>query len=135
MTFPLQAGYRTVDAIVFNPLWMPGEHPIFQEYIIAGGQSLAAGSVLGLISASGKLVLSALAAGDGSQTPMAILPQPINTYASDGATPQDMWFSVLVHGRVNPTALVFGTGQTIANTKELLRANAIHLVAPIYSGG
>jgi hypothetical protein len=35
-----------------------------------------------------------------------------------------------VHGRVNPEALVFGAGQTEANTKAAMRAAGIYYVHP-----
>lgn len=134
MSLPYPARMNTVDAITFNTLLLPGEKPVFQNYVIAGGQTLKAGSVLGRITASGKLKLSASAAGDGSQTPIAVLNQALSTYDVDGTTALDMPMSVIVHGTVNASALVFGTGHTVASTREALRDGGIHVGNLTYSG-
>jgi hypothetical protein len=131
--FPATAG--VVDAIVFNPLWLPGHNPRFENYTILAGQNLAAGSVLGLITASGKLVLSLLAAGDGSQAPMAVLAHDIKTYDIDGVTGLDMKASVIVdEAYLNETALIIGTGHTVATVKDAFRPLGMLLRAPGFSG-
>ena len=134
MSIPNPARAGVVDAIVFQQLLLPGHKPDFMSYTIAGGQSLPAGAVLGRITASGKLVLSVLAAGDGSQVPAYILPEPVNTFAADGVTALDMSLSVYVGGYFNAAALTFGAGQTIALCQEQLRAARIFTNAPLYSG-
>lgn len=134
MSIFTQAKYRAVDAITFKTLILPGETPVFMNYTLGGGQTLYAGSVLGRITATGKLVLSTSAAGDGSQVPMAVLNQNVSTYDIDGTTALDTPMSVIVHGMLNSDALVFGTGQTIANCVEYLRDAGIHTRRPGYSG-
>lgn len=133
MSVPTFARSRVVDAIGFNALFLPGRQPEFMVYTIKGGQRLLAGSVLGRITATGKLVLAEAAAGDGSQTPMAVLPYNLNTYDADGNA-KDMTSQVVVKGHLNETALVFGTGLTIASTRDTLRAAGILTRAPGYSG-
>lgn len=125
---------RSVGGIVHIPLWMPGQHLRFMNYTIKGGQTLKKGSVLGQITLSGLLVLSASAAGDGSQVPMAILGEDLATFDTDGTTNLDMKFSVAVTATVNPGALVLGTGHTIASITAALRDRGIFLSAPGYSG-
>lgn len=138
MTLPYPARSRVVDSITFNPLFAPGERPVFMNYTLLGGQQLIQGSVLGRITASGLLVLSDPAAGDGSEVPMAILCEDVSTYAADGVTPYDTPVSVAVHGAFNPTALTFGPTvllpARIATVCEQLRAVGIHTRAPGYSG-
>lgn len=129
---PARAG--VVDAITYNTLLLPGEKPVFMNYVLDGGQKLKAGSVLGRVAATGKLVLSAAAAGDGSQTPIAVLNQNVNTYDVDGVTPRDTPMSVIVHGTLNGSALVLGAGHSLATVTEPLRANGIHLGNAVYSG-
>jgi len=133
MSLPHPAGMRVVGAIVYNPLLMPGECPEFMAYTIKGGQTLKAGSVLGVITATGKLLLSASAAGDGSQTPMAVLLEPVTTKDAAGAD-LDMVIEVAVSGMFNETALVFGAGHSIATTRESLRGANIYTRRPGYSG-
>lgn len=135
MTIPsLRARHNTVDAISFEQLIMPGAKLVYENYIIKGGQVLAAGSVLGQITSGGKLQLTASAAGDGSQTPMAVLMEPLSTYDTDGTTPLDMSFQVLVAGKLNAQALVLGAGHTIASVKTALRDRGIFLTSQHYSG-
>lgn len=138
MTLPYPARSCVVDSITFNPLFMPGEKPVFMNYTLKGGQKLIQGSVLGRITASGLLVLSDPAAGDGSEVPMAILCENVSTYAADGVTPRDTPVSVCVHGMFNQTALTFGASVTtpaqIKTVCEQLRALGIHTRAPGYSG-
>ena len=109
MSFSYPAVDRTVDSIVFIPLWLPsGTKPVFEVYTILCGQTLPAGAVLGRITASGKLQLAVAAAGDGSQVPMAVLQENLATFAADGVTPLDMTLSVAVTGYFNAAALYFG---------------------------
>ncbi len=55
--------------------------------VLIAGQNLAAGAVLGRITASGKLTLLAPAASDGSQIAVGLLPRPGDATTGDlGAT-------------------------------------------------
>lgn len=134
MSNPFPAASGIVDSIVHNGLWLPGKSPVFMTYTLIGGSTYLAGSVLGRVTASGKLKLSASAAGDGSQAPMAILPHDVSAFAADGTTAEDKTVAVAVQGYVNETALVLGAGHTIASVKEALRALGMFLRAPGYSG-
>lgn len=134
MSIPFPAKSRVVDSIVHNDLMLPGKTPVFVTFTLTGGAKYLAGSVLGRVTATGKLVLSASAAGDGSQTPIAVLPHDVAAYAADGVTGEDKTVAVLVEGYVNETALVFGAGHSIATVKPLLRATGVQMRAPGYSG-
>lgn len=68
---------------------------------VAQAGVIAAGSVLGQIDASGKLVVCDAAAVDGSKVPVAILPEAIDTTAGDVS------FAVYVAGEFNLDWLVF----------------------------
>lgn len=121
---PHPAKTAAVGALTYQHFLMPGGEVVYEPFTILTGQVLLKGSVLGQVTASGKLVLSASAAGDGSQNPMAILGEDLDTTAGD------VNFSVIVHCRVNPEALVFGAGQTEANTKAAMRDAGIFYVHP-----
>jgi hypothetical protein len=71
---------------------------------------------------TGKYILSALADVDGTQIPDCILAQDTNASAGDVAT------IAYFNATVNQNALIFGTGQTIANCMETLRTKDIQLV-------
>lgn len=121
MSFSYPAVDQVVDAYIPMQLWLPGGHkPVFIPYVIKGGQTLLRGSVLGLITATHKVVLAVAAAVDGSQIPFAILPEDIASFASDGVTALDMSASIAVRGHVNVTALTFGLGRTWLNSQGIL---------------
>lgn len=82
---------------------------------IAGGQTLQGGSVLGVITASGKLKLCDSAAADGSQTAKYILTRDVD--ASGG----DITVKVLKAGVVNAAKLIFGGSDTLADHDDELR--------------
>lgn len=85
---------------------------------------LTRGTLLGKITASGKYIKSASAAGDGSQTPDAILAEDVDATAADKEA------MVYYTGDFDETAVTFGTGHTAASVREGLRAKGIHLITP-----
>jgi len=100
-----------------------GDFPLVtRSGILAAGQNLKRGAVLGRITASGKLVLSASASSDGSQGVFAIL-------ADDeaDATAEDVGVTVYITGQFNSPNLTFGTGHTAASTRDTLRTLSIHI--------
>jgi len=133
-SLPYPNRFRTVDALVPNPLLLPGKKHLTQPFTILGGQRLLAGSVVGVVTASGKVVLSLSAAGDGSQVPIGILAEDVNSYAFDGVTALDVGAPVYVEGVFNATALTLGTGQTVAGITAAFAARAIYLQNPGFSG-
>ena len=136
MTTAHPASYKTVDAAVYAQLDLPGGKMSFMPYILAGGQSLPPGSVVGLCTSGpnvGKVVWCSLGATDGSQTPVGTLREP--GYSYDGAgNPLDVSMSVMVTGRINRLLMNFadGIGGTIGQT-EALRAIGITTDEPAFS--
>jgi len=99
-----------------------GRFPLVTDTVtLVSGQNLKRGAVLGKITASGKYTLSLSAAGDGSQTPAAILADDVN------ATGGDKQAGIYLAGEFNTNATTFGTGHTAASTKDGLRALGIYL--------
>jgi len=72
---------------------------------------------------SGKYKLSAAAATDGSQRPLAILAEDAD------ATAADVEALVYTTGDFNEDALVLGVGHTVASVREALRARGIFLIS------
>ena len=134
MTIPHPAGRLVVGGLVNDPLWLPGKQTRFQVYTILGGQTLLPGTVLGQITASGKLKMCVAAAGDGSQVPVGILGEPMATFAADGTTSQDQTMAIAVEGYVNESRLIYGAGYTLALLKTQLRNIGILTRVPGYSG-
>lgn len=99
-----------------------GEFPrVARKVTVASGANLVAGAVLGKITASGKFILSASAAADGSQTPDAIL-------AEDAAAASaDVEAIVYFSGEFNELALTYGAGHTANSVRDTLRDKSILL--------
>ncbi|AZL67941.1 head decoration protein [Pseudomonas oryziphila] len=93
-----------------------GDFPIVMDTgLIAVGQKLARGSVLGQVTASKEYLLCKAAAEDGSQVPSAILDQDVDT--TDGAKS----VPIRLTGQVLGSQLTFGEGLTLATAKAALR--------------
>lgn len=94
--------------------------PVTQPVTIASGAGvLTRGTVLGRITASGKYIKSASAAGDGSQTPVAVLADDVDATSADAAA------GVYMTGEFNSNALTLGAGWTVATVTNALRAFGI----------
>ena len=101
---------------------LAGEYPRIERIItIASGSNLAKGAVLGRITASGKFVLSAAGASDGSETPDAILAETVD------ASAEDKQAVVYFSGEFNENALQIGTGHTLESIRAVLRSKSIFL--------
>jgi hypothetical protein len=94
-----------------------------QYTIVSGAGVLVRGTLLGLITASGKLKTSLTAAGDGSNSAFAILAEDVD------ATSADKTASVYLAGSFNQAAITLGTGWTIATAKAALRSLGIFIKA------
>lgn len=93
------------------------------------GQNLAARTVVGRVTASGKLIKSVQTATDGSEKPVGIL-----VYAVD-ATSADKKCSIYTGGAFNPDALVWdATYNTDAKKWAAFDRTNITLRRPGYSG-
>ncbi|NWA04800.1 head decoration protein [Pseudomonas gingeri] len=93
-----------------------GDFPVVMEaVVIAAGQQLKSGSVLGQVTASKEYVLCKAAAQDGSQAPSVILDQDVDT--TDGARSAP----VRLTGQVLGSQLVLGEGLSLATVKVALR--------------
>jgi len=96
-----------------------------EPQIIAAGQTLAALSVLGRITATGELTLSDAGAADGSEIPVAILLAAIDT--TEGAAPAPVY----VAGCLNSEMLVYGDGHDAASVKAAFLGTPLFLRAPL----
>lgn len=75
---------------------------------IASGADVAAGAVLGRITASGKYTLSLSTANDGSQTPVAIAAHAIEASGADGTG------AAFFMGTFDGAKLTYGASHTAA---------------------
>lgn len=98
-----------------------GTQLVSETGILAAGQSLPRGAVIGRITASGKLTLSIAAATDGSQVPYGVL------YDEFDATAGDMRCGYYIAGEFNAHILMLGAGHTLASVHDALRTLGIFL--------
>lgn len=89
------------------------------ETIVGSGATLVRGTVLGLITASGKLCIVNSANADGSQTPYAILAEDV--VATAGGVIGAVYYS----GEFNVNALVFGGSDTYSTHRVAARKLAM----------
>jgi len=92
-----------------TPLVIGAVYKATGKTILASQGVLAAGSVLGTVTASGKLKLTAIGNGDGSETARFVLLKETDTGSAD-VTDQE----VLKAGVVNGGKLIFGSTDTLA---------------------
>lgn len=92
----------------------------YDERTITSGQgTLAKGSVMGIVSADGKLTLCDDASSDGSEVAKAVLVREVD--ASSEVTDEP----VLIAGNVDADQLVFGGDDTVDDHFDELRDVAI----------
>ncbi|PMY56141.1 MULTISPECIES: head decoration protein [Pseudomonas] len=93
-----------------------GSFPVMIDTaVIAAGQSLKRGAVLGQVKTSGEYVLCASAATDGSEAPRAILDQTTDTSQGAQVAP------IRLTGEVLGSQLTLGVGLSLAQAKAALR--------------
>lgn len=103
------------------------DHIASWDGILVSGQKLARGTLIGRITASGKLTLSLAAAGDGSQVPIGILLDDYDASAGDTNC------GYYVKGQFNQLRVIYGTGHTAASVRDGLRGLGI-ILKPAVAG-
>lgn len=111
----------TSTTLTYDGLQVGNEYHSISITLISG-QNLARGAVLGKITASGKYTLSASAAGNGSETPAAILADSCD--ASGG----DKTCVAYVTGDFDQNKVTLGAGHTLASIWDGLRGKQINLI-------
>lgn len=122
------AAVPAIAAEIFLPdQLIAGPYPIATDSvtIVSGAGVLARGTALGRITASGKYNKSATAAGDGSQTIIAVLADPVDATSADVAGA-----AVYLTGEFNSNAMTFGTGWTAATAAVNARASNLFIRTP-----
>lgn len=98
------------------------DHPVFTlQLTLISGQNVTRGTVLGQITASGKLNKSLSAAGDGSNVPMAIAAEDKD--ASGG----DKNILVYLAGGFKAGRLTLGASHTVSSIRVALAQKGIFL--------
>ncbi len=104
-----------------RPIVISGLPSAVAKTITSGQGTLAAGSVLGVITSGGKLKLTVTGAGDGSQTPKYVLIEAVDATSDVTGVKKKL----LASGTVRGSALVFGGSDTLATHFDALKANGI----------
>lgn len=119
--FNLQPGSDNAAGTYIHDNLLGGCHKTVTESITVDTGNLKRGAVLGKVTATGKYILSASAAVDGSQVPSVILAEDTDATAGDVVTVG------YLTGEFNTAALTFGAGHTAASVKDGLRDLGIFL--------
>ena len=99
-----------------------GDFPtVSKAYTVASGQNLVAGTVIGVVTASGKAVACDTAASDGSQNPVAVLPTAVDASAADSET------HAYVSGHFRGEKLTYGGATTANDVRDALRPLGIYI--------
>lgn len=114
MTYPvLASGSTPLDTYTPTQLVVGSSDIITMPYTVTQtGTAMVVGTVLGQITASGKLVMHETSASDGSQTAVAILAVPLTAATGDVTAP------VYVAGEFNYAALTYDSGVTTTAAKQ-----------------
>jgi hypothetical protein len=109
-----------------NLIGSNGDNLLGRKYTLISGQNVVRGTVLGKITASGKLNKSLSAASDGSEVPYAIAEHDCD------ATSGDKDILAYVQGSFNENALTIGTAHTVATVRAaFLAGGRIMLETPV----
>ena len=124
---PFQPG-MTTDVFLPDQLVGGDLKIVTDNATITGGAYYKRGTVLGRITANGKLTQALAASNDGSQTPAAILVDDVDTTGGDQSG------GIYRQIEVNGNALILGTGITLPAAKAALEADPssnIYVKAPV----
>lgn len=97
--------------------------PIDDAIVLAAGQNLKRGAVLGKVTGTGQWVLSLAAANDGSQTPKSIL-----AFDVDATAEAKKAAAYVAGGRFITSQLVLGAGHTVASVKAAFDGKPLFFV-------
>lgn len=122
MVSSVSAGFRTDTFTPDRLIADDADDIIGKGIVLAAGQNLVRGSVLGKVTATGKYVLATAAANDGSQNPSVVLADDCDASLAD--SPAIAYFS----GTFNSAALTLGAGMTAPVVADALRGLSIMLV-------
>ena len=121
MTIGTAEGFTNQDGYTPDRLFA-GDHPReTTKATLLSGENVSRGAVPGIVTASGKLRLSASGSADGSETPDAIAAEDADATGGD--------VDVLIYrtGEFNQDAVTLGTGHTVASISQGLRERGIFL--------
>ena len=121
MANPVNTSVDNTPLVIKNE----GQPPF--SYTVLTGAVVAAGSVMGIITASGKLLLSDDAAVDGSENAQFVLTEAVDASGGDVTGVRN---KLLAAGIVNSDKLVFGGGDVIADRYIELKGIGILAVNP-----
>lgn len=111
------------ETLTYDKLFAGNVMPVVTEKITvaSGAGVLARGSVVGVVTASGKANIVNSSKSDGTQNAYGILCDAVDATSADKAA------TVYLTGEFNSSALVFGGADTAATHKATLRGLGIFL--------
>lgn len=105
-----------------------GDFPVVTGAVtVLDGEVLVRGSVVGLVTASGKAVLLDKDATDGSQNPYGVVLTAASPSGADGTT------SVALSGEFTSSELGFVSGTVYTDVSSAMRALSMYIHVPVAS--
>ena len=93
-----------------------GDYPVVTESVtILSGQNLVRGTVLGIVTASGKAKVVDSSQSDGSQNPCSVLADDVDASSADVVS------ASYLSGEFNTNKLIVGGTDTVAQHKSAMR--------------
>ena len=111
----------TRESLENNPVLAGETQPITEKVTVLTGQTLTAGSVVGLVTASGKAKLLDSASADGSEAFYGVLMDDVDASAADVEA------MVYIKAHVRSDRLTLGGSTTVADIKADARTNGIYI--------
>ncbi len=117
----------TSSSVSRDNLFVTGSgYPVVVDYVtVASGNNFTRGTVVGLVTASGKAVAVDSSKSTGEEAPYAILCNDTDASAADVVVP------VYLTGEYNGAALTFGGTDTVAKHKVALRKLGIFVKSAV----
>ena len=106
---------NVVESLSYDQLFAGNVSPIVADTATITGGSYVRGTVLGLVTASGKLTIVDSTKSDGTQAPYAVLAGDVDASSGDKSG------TVYYTGEFNTSKLVFGGTDTAATHKAAAR--------------
>lgn len=97
----------TVNNVDYGSVGIGGNEFADETLNLSADDELAEGTILGRITASGKLGLYASDNTDGTEVPVAVMPHPLS------GTSGDNYIRPIISGRVNSDRLVIDDGSSV----------------------
>jgi hypothetical protein len=124
-----------VDSVFVRNFWLDvGGQPTFENHVVAAGQVLEAGSIMGMEDTNQTLIFSVPTAADGSEQVFGILMEDLDTSATGINADAEVGILTFSNRMINFNALVYDAAWAPKALRKQLKMSGFNTRTPIYSG-